>query len=130
MPPPPIDNTGGSSCPLQAPNSEFKATFEKHISALSGGVGLIYTEERVDKQKNFYSRLHKRERKTFYSNLDPKFITDKLFWKTIKPFLSDKGCGTSNITLIDDKEILTDDLEVAKKTEFLFRRSSIQITYR
>ena len=44
------------------------------------------------KQTNFYSRLYKKERKRFFSNLNPSFVNDnKLFWKTIKPFFSNKG---------------------------------------
>ena len=43
------------------------------------------------KQKNFCSRLYKNERKRFFNNLNPSFVTDnKLFWKTIKPFFSNK----------------------------------------
>ena len=39
------------------------------------------------KQRNFCNRLYKRERKTFYSNLHPKNITDnEKFWNTMKPF--------------------------------------------
>ena len=39
------------------------------------------------KQKNFCSRLYKKERKRYYKNLDLKKITDsKTFWKTTKPF--------------------------------------------
>ena len=44
------------------------------------------------KQKNFCSKLYKKERINYYFNLNPRCITDnKLFWKTIKPFLTDKG---------------------------------------
>ena len=43
------------------------------------------------KYKNFYSKLYKKERKKFYSQLDIKNTTNnKLFWKITKPFLSDK----------------------------------------
>ena len=43
------------------------------------------------KQKNYCSRLYKKERKSFYENLDIKNILDnRLFWKTMKPFFSDK----------------------------------------
>ena len=46
------------------------------------------------KQKNFCSRLYKKERKRYYNNLDLKKVSDsKIFWKTIKPFFSDKGLG-------------------------------------
>ena len=43
------------------------------------------------RQRNYCSRLYKKERKKFYYNLDTKDIDDnKKFWGTIKPFLSDK----------------------------------------
>ena len=63
------------------------------------------------KQRNYCSKLYKKERKKYYNNLDLKNITDnKLFWKTVKPFLSDKGSKGSKITLIDDnKNIVSDD---------------------
>ena len=39
------------------------------------------------KQRNFCSKLYKKERKNYYNSLDIKNITDnKQFWKTIKPF--------------------------------------------
>ena len=61
------------------------------------------------KQKNFCSKLYKKERKKYYQNLDLKNITDnKLFWKTIKPLLSDKNTLTSQITLVQDNNIITD----------------------
>ena len=55
------------------------------------------TENKIHykKQKNFCSRLYKIERKKFYSNLEINNIIDnKIFWKTMKPFLSDK-CANS-----------------------------------
>ena len=42
--------------------------------------------------KNFCSRLYKKERKKYYTNLDVKKVTDnKNFWKTMKPFFHTKG---------------------------------------
>ena len=41
-------------------------------------------------------------------------ITDsKKFWKTTKPFLSDKGAGTNGITLIEGDDIFHEESEVA-----------------
>ena len=46
------------------------------------------------KQNNYCSRLYKEERKRYYTNLDLKKVSDsRTFWKTIKPFFSDKGAG-------------------------------------
>ena len=66
------------------------------------------------KQKNFCSRLYKKERKKYYSSLDVKKVTDnKKFWKTMKPFFSDKGAGKTDITLIEGGKIIQEDSEVA-----------------
>ena len=67
------------------------------------------------KQKNFCSRLYKKERKRYYTNLDSKGITDsKKFWKTIKPFFSEKGANKNDITLIEGDKIFQEDSEVAR----------------
>ena len=67
------------------------------------------------KQKNFCSRLFKKERKKYYTNLDVKKITDsRKFWKTTKPFFSDKGTDKNDILLIEGDEIYQQDHEVAK----------------
>ena len=68
------------------------------------------------KQRNFYSKLYKKERKIFYDNLDITNTTDnKKFWKTVKPLLSDKGkCGSSKINLVVNDEILSTDKEIAE----------------
>ena len=68
------------------------------------------------KQRNFCSKLYKKERKKFYDNLDIKNITDnKKFWKTLKPLLSDKAkCGSSKINLVENDDILSTDKEIAE----------------
>ena len=66
------------------------------------------------KHKNFCSKLYKKERKKFYSQLDIKNITDnKLFWKTMKPFLSDKCTYASKISLVRNDNVISDDQELA-----------------
>ena len=65
------------------------------------------------KQRNFCSKLYKKERKRFYDNLDVANITDnKKFWKILKPMLGDKAkCGSSKINLLENDEILSTDKE-------------------
>ena len=66
------------------------------------------------KQRNFCSKLYKKERKNYYNSLDIKNITDnKQFWKTIKPFLSEKIKTTSKIKLKDQDKIISNDDKVA-----------------
>ena len=48
------------------------------------------------KHKNFCSKLYKRERIKYYESLDMKNVLDsKRFWKTMRPFLSDKNTVSS-----------------------------------
>ena len=57
----------------------------------------------------------------YYSNLDPSNFTDnKMFWKTVKPFLTDKGTTSRKITLIESGEILTEDVKVAETLNCFF----------
>ena len=67
------------------------------------------------KQNNFCSRLYKKERKKYYTNLDSKSIPDsKRFWNTTRPFFSDKGANKNDITLIDGDKIFQEEAEVAR----------------
>ena len=82
----------------------------KYLSNKSENSERIYK-----KQKNFVSRLYKKERKIFYDNLDIKYFTDnKKFWKTVKPFLSDRGIKTRKVNLKEGDKIVSDDQEVAE----------------
>ena len=61
----------------------------------------LESKARFKKQKKFCSKLYKKERKKFYSNLELNEITDnKLFWKTIKPLLSEKCIQSSKYLLL------------------------------
>ena len=70
-------------------------------------------------------RLYKKERKTYYTKLDITNITDnRKFWKTMKPFFSDKGVNTCKITLIEDNKIISDDDRVAETLKSFFELTS------
>ena len=72
--------------------------------------------ERYRKQKDFCSKLYKKEREKHYSNLDLKQFTDnKTFWQNMKPFLSDENKATEKITLVSDDKIFFDDLKITEK---------------
>ena len=73
------------------------------------------------KQKNFCSRLYKK-RKRFFNYLNPSFVTDnKLFWKTIKPFFSNKENYGSQIKLVENDEVLQVDDLIAKELNKFFK---------
>ena len=66
---------------------------------------------------NFCSKLYKKKRKKFYSNLELNQITEnKRFRKTIKLFLSDKCIQSSAITLINDENIISYDFKLAQSS--------------
>ena len=74
---------------------------------------LVEDKEHFKKHNNYCNRLYKKERKKYYSNINLQNITEnKLFWKTVKPFLPDKGTNISNITLIEKDEIISNDVDV------------------
>ena len=76
------------------------------------------------KQKNYCSRLYKKERKIFLKKLNTSFVSDnKLFWKTVKPFFSNKGNHRGNIKLVEGDKLLQDDSEVVEELHNLFKEA-------
>ena len=60
----------------------------------------------------------------FFNNLNPSFVTDnKLFWKTIKPFFSNKGNYGSQVKLVEKDEVLQDDELIAKELNNFFKNA-------
>ena len=81
-----------------------------------------------NKQRNLCVSLIRSEKKNFFSNINTSDITDnKTFWKTVKPFFTDKIKTKSKITLIEknivsqegqekivSEKIITEDEAVAE----------------
>ena len=78
--------------------------------------------EKYRKQKNSYSRLYKKERKTFFNNLKVSNITDnKTFWKNSQPIFSENRKITNKIALVGDNEnIISDDEFVSEELNHFF----------
>ena len=73
------------------------------------------------KYRNYCTKLFKKERKKYYSNLDINLITDnKKFWKTVKSLFSDKHVSNNKITLVNGDEIISTDNEVAEPLNSFF----------
>ena len=60
------------------------------------------------KQRNYCTSLLKKEKKTFYDNID---ITDN---KTIEPFFSEKHFSRKKMFLVENEKIASNDHEVAE----------------
>ena len=57
----------------------------------------------------------------FLSKLNSSFVQDtKLFWKTVMPFLSNKGNCRINIKLTEKDKVMQDDQKVPKELNSFF----------
>ena len=71
------------------------------------------TEYVTQNKEIFVSLLRKTKKR--YKNLNEKFVVDnKLFWKTVKPLLSDNVASKDEIHLIENNEFVKTDLETAE----------------
>ena len=60
------------------------------------------------------SNILKSTKKTFFETLNISEITDnRKFWKTVKPFLTDKCKTTNNIILTEEDETLNDNKKIS-----------------
>ena len=76
------------------------------------------------RQINFCSKLYKIERKKYYERLDLNNVThNKKFWKTVKPFFSDKVTTFPQITLVENDEIISDESKVANSFSSFFENA-------
>ena len=74
------------------------------------------------KQKNYVSRLYKKERKMFFNSLNSSVISDnRKFWKTVKPLFSNKRNYGNKIKVAENEEIVDDDTKVAEELKNFFK---------
>ena len=66
-------------------------------------------------QRNYFVSLTRKSKRDYYNNLDNRNVTDnKLFWKTVKPFFSDKGPMRQKISVIENKKTLGNNKEISE----------------
>ena len=64
------------------------------------------TWDSYKKQRNFCVNLLRKTKKEYFENINVKDINDnKKFWKTIKPFFSNKGLNTNKLMLIENNNL-------------------------
>ena len=81
----------------------------------------IEYQEEYNKQRNYCVSLLRKTKRSYYENLNERNVTDtKNFWKTVKPYLSNKNISNSKITLVENDTILTEDKKVAKELNDFF----------
>ena len=74
------------------------------------------------KQRNLCVSLLRKSQKDYFSKLNEKQVTDnKRFWKTVKPFLSNKVQSSERIDLTDENDsLVTNCGNVAKELNSFF----------
>ena len=83
------------------------------------------------KEKNYCSKLYKKERKAFFSNLNPSNICDnKTFWKYIQPFFSETRKISNKITLVDDDTIFSDDQSISEELKTFLTNATKSLSIR
>ena len=66
------------------------------------------------RQHNFCSNL-RQSKKHHFNNLKMKYVTEnKQFWKTIKPFLTEKTKTTNNIILTENNQTVREDKTICQ----------------
>ena len=85
-------------------------------------------EKLYKRQRNKCVLIRKKSIKQYFSNITSKgIVTNREFWKTMKPFLTNKGClDNCDIMLRGDNKMITDDKCLAK----LFNEHYINIVER
>ena len=74
------------------------------------------------KQRNYVSKMYKKEKKSFYKKLDMKNILDnKTFWKYMKRLLSEKTECKRKISLVNGTDIITEDHKLAETINTFLR---------
>ena len=78
------------------------------------------------KQRNYCVSLLRKSKTNYYTNLDEKKkgSDNKLFWKVIKPLLSDKSSAKELIDFVEKGEILKAELDTPEVLNTFFGNAS------
>ena len=67
------------------------------------------------KQRNYCVLLLRKIKKAYFEKLNIKKTGDnKTFWKTVRPYFSDKDNKSSKITLVENNIVIADEKRVAE----------------
>ena len=83
--------------------------------------------EIINKQLNFWVTLPLETKKHYFRNLNVKELSDnKKFWKTFKPYFSNKGLNSNKMLLQEKRELVSNETELAsimKKFSSILQKS-------
>ena len=71
--------------------------------------------KKYKKQRNMVKKLSFKMKREYYQTLNPKKLKfNKQFWKTFKPYFSDKVMSAEKIILVENNEIISSDSVIAE----------------
>ena len=74
-----------------------------------------------NEQRNRCVKLVRSAKKAHYSNLTIKDVNDnKKFWKIVKLLFSEKVNTNENITLVENNNIISSEIEITEKLNAFF----------
>ena len=80
------------------------------------------------KQKDFCVNLLRKTKKNYFNDLNIKNITDnKAFWRTIKPYFSNKGLNSSSVILSEKNKNVTNGQNIANIMNNYFTGNTIHL---
>ena len=83
------------------------------------------SERAFKKQRNYTTKLLKKEKKRYYYSLNVNNYTDnKKFWNTVKPLFSNYNGGSKTITIVDDDNVISNDEDIANTLNKFFENST------
>ena len=79
------------------------------------------SKKRYASQRNYCVSLLKMTKKDYYNSFNEKDVNDnRIFWKTVKPFLSNKKVSKEQILLAENDEIISEDSKIAESLNSFF----------
>ena len=77
-------------------------------------------KKRCSSQRNHCVSLLKKTKKDYHNSLNKKYGSEKTFWKTVKPFLSNKIVSKEQILLVESDEIISEESKIAESLNSFF----------
>ena len=72
-------------------------------------------------QRNYCVNLLRKSKKQYFSHISISDVADnKSFWKSVKPYFSNKGSNTNKIALVENDAIIKNDRVISKTMNTFF----------
>ena len=113
---------------LRANHVSFVTKELRKVIMQRTGLRNIYFKQRTETTKVAYNQqrnkcvsILKKSKRCYFESLDVKFVKgNKKFWKKISPLFSNKIKSKEKITLVENDEIISSDIEFAKTFQNFF----------